>query len=71
MRTEVKDLQDAERETHDLIRVVATQNELLRKDEMLRQQLQHERETRERDIRELRLEMRLQVAEELRRLPPG
>lgn len=44
---------------------------LAHENELLRQALQHERELRERDIIELKLELRLQISEELRRLPPG
>ena len=48
------------------------QPEISRKDnELLWNALQHERELRERDIENLKLELRLQISEELRRLPPS
>jgi len=64
MRTELKDLQNDQRATYEFMQALANQNELLR------QELRHERELRERDLKELKLEIRLQIAEGLRRLPP-
>lgn len=64
LRSDVERLQQNEYELYKLVRNLANQNNLLR------QELRHERELRERDLRELKLEMRLQIAEELRRLPP-
>ncbi|MDQ3813981.1 MAG: hypothetical protein M3347_08520 [Armatimonadota bacterium] len=79
----IRELDNSDRVLIELVRSVLTQQELLRKDnELLRQEnealrqalqqaLQHEHELRERDIRELELKLRLQIAEELRRLPPA
>ncbi len=47
----------------ELIQVLATQNELLRRD------LNQEREKRADELE--KIELRLQMSEELRRLPPG
>ena len=44
---------------------------LAAENDLLRQALQHERELRERDIEKIKLELRLQISEELRRLPPA
>ena len=72
IRTEVKDLHTGQSDSNELIRVLAIQNELLRKDnEMLRGELRHERETRAAELEKLELRLRLQLSEELRRLPPG
>ena len=68
----IRELRRNDLELYEGMRALALQNELLRKDnEALRQALQHEHELRERDIRELKLELRLQISEELRRLPPA
>jgi archaellum component FlaC len=64
LRSDVERLQQNEYELYKLVRNLANQNNLLR------QELRHERELHERDLKELKLEMRLQIAEELRRLPP-
>lgn len=64
---EINKLRKADEQFIEYAHTLGTQNELLSKDhEMLRQQLQHERELRERDIRELKTELRLQVSEALR-----
>ncbi len=65
LRREVNDLQIAQSDTNNLIRVLATQNELLRRD------LNQEREKRADDLEKVELRLRLQMSEELRRLPPG
>ncbi len=79
----IEELQESDRLIIQALHTLATQNEFLRKDnealrQALQQALQHERELRERDmrererdIRELELKLRLQIAEELRRLPPA
>jgi hypothetical protein len=68
----IRELRQNDLELYEALRSLAMQNELLRKDnEALRQALHHERELREGEMRELKLELRLQIAEELRRLPPG
>ncbi len=55
----------AQSDSNDLIRALATQNELLRRE------FAHEREKRADEIEKLELRLRLQVSEELRRLPPS
>ena len=68
----IQELDNNQRVLIELVRTVLSQQEILRADnDSLRQALQHERELRERDIKELKLEMRLQISEELRRLPPA
>lgn len=64
LRREVNGLQVAQGELNDLIRVLATQNELLRRD------LNQEREKRADELEKIELRLRLQMSEELRRLPP-
>ena len=44
---------------------------LFAENERLHDAIRHERELRESSMRELKLEVRLQISEELRRLPPG
>ena len=71
-RADIERLDAGHRETQQFIQALAVENEILRKDnEMLRQQLQHERELRERDHHDLQREIRLQIAEALHRLPPA
>ncbi len=65
LRREVNDLQNRQSETNELIRVLATQNELLRRD------LAGEREKRADELEKIELRLRLQMSEELRRLPPS
>ena len=65
IRAEVRDLQLAQSDSNELIRALATQNELLRRE------LGHEREKRADEIEKIELRLRLQISEELRRLPPG
>ena len=65
LRADVEVLQANERRTNELIRALATQNELLRRE------LGHEREKRADEIEKIELRLRLQISEELRRLPPG
>jgi hypothetical protein len=60
----IDDLQENDRRLLQLIQTLAGENE------RLRDELRHGRELRERDLRELKLELRLQISEELRRLPP-
>ena len=50
---------------YELIQVLATQNELLRRD------LVQEREKRADELEKIELRLRLQMSEELRRLPPS
>lgn len=65
----IRELDQNQRDFLEFLRGVSSaQKNLLKDNEMLRQQLQHERELRERDIRELKMELRLQISEELRRL---
>ena len=64
LRREVNDMQLRQSETNELIRVLATQNELLRRD------LAQEREKRADELEKIELRLRLQMSEELRRLPP-
>lgn len=71
-RNDIRDLAQDHEDLTNVIRVLATQNELLRKDlEAVRAELAHERALREAQGRELELKLRLQLSEELRRLPPG
>ena len=79
----IDELQDSVQRIIQALHTLATQNEFLHKDnaalrqenealrQALQQALQHERELREAAIRELELKLRLQIAEELRRLPPN
>lgn len=72
IRAEVKDLEIGQQDSHDFMRALATQNELLRKDnESLRRELQHEREKRADELEKIELRLRLQISEEFRRLPTG
>ena len=72
LRREVNDLQVRQSETNELIRVLATQNELLRRDlAQERRELAIEREKRADDLEKIELRLRLQISEELRRLPPN
>ena len=64
LRREVNDMQLAQSDLNELIRVLATQNELLRRD------LAQEREKRADELEKIELRLRLQMSEELRRLPP-
>ena len=65
----IRELDQNQRDFLEFLRSVSSnQNDLLKDNEMLRQQLQHERELRERDIKELKMELRLQISEELRRI---
>ena len=68
----IRELRQNDLELYEALRALAMQNDLLR------QALQHEREMRERDrsererdIKELELKLRLQISEELCRLPPA
>jgi hypothetical protein len=66
---EIKKLRRADEKFIGYALTLEKRNELLSKDiEMLRQQLQHERELRERDIKELKMALQLQISEELRRI---
>ena len=68
----IKELDQNQRKFLELLSAVSrSQSDLFKDNEMLRQQLQHERELRERDIRELKTELRLQISEELRRIDKG
>lgn len=53
------------------LRLVSALHTLSDQHERLRDEIRHEREIRESNLRELRLELRLQLSEELRRLPPA
>ena len=61
----IDELQESDRRIIRALQTLAAENELLR------QALLHERELRERDGKELELKLRLQISEELRRLPPA
>ena len=65
IRDEVKGLQEAQSDTNELVRTLALQNELLRRD------LAQEREKRADELEKIELRLRLQLSEELRRLPPS
>ena len=57
---------------YELIQVLATQNELIRRDlEQSHRNLAQEREKRADDLEKIELRLRLQISEELRRLPPA
>ena len=76
LQDDVETLQANEEKTYELIRALATQNELLRRDlaaqnELLRHDLAQEREKRADELEKIELRLRLQMSEELRRLPPG
>ena len=60
-------IENLEEKTEYLVEIVKALNV---ENQRLRDQLQHERELREGAIREIELRLRLQIAEELRRLPP-
>lgn len=77
---EIRIMLDETKRIGEQSRHIAVQNQRMREslkkrllyanqNDLLRQELRHERELRERDLRELKLEIRLQIAEELRRLP--
>ena len=76
---DVRELQDDVETLHadlekayELIQVLATQNELLRRDvEQAHRDLQGEREKRADELEKIELRLRLQMSEELRRLPPA
>ena len=71
-RNDIRDLAQDHQDLSDVVRILATQNELMRGElEAVRAELRHERELRERENRETELKLRLQISEELRRLPPG
>jgi len=75
-RADIKQFAEDQRRLFHLVQFLVGDNQKLRDDNQalrdeLRQALQHERELRERDIREIELKMRLQISEELRRLPPA
>jgi len=55
----------------DFARVFQAIQTLAVENETLRTALQHERELRLKDLENLELKLRLQIAEELHRLPPG
>ena len=64
---DIKELQEDNRRLTLLVQALIDQNERLVAE--TRQSLTHERELRESGLRELKLELRLQLSEELRRLP--
>lgn len=65
----IEELQDSNQKLVRAMELLFEQNDRLRAD--LDKGLQHERELRESNLRELRLEQQLRIAEELRRLPPA
>jgi SMC interacting uncharacterized protein involved in chromosome segregation len=68
----IQELDANQRVLIELVRTVLSQQDTLRAENAaLRQALEHERELREREIANLKLELRLQISEELRRLPPA
>ena len=60
-------IENLEEKTEYLVEIVQALNV---ENQRLRDQIGHERELREGAIREIELRLRLQIAEELRRLPP-
>lgn len=60
-------IEELEEKTQYLVEIVQALNV---ENSRLHDKLQHERELRESHSRELELRLRLQIAEELRRLPP-
>lgn len=70
--TAIGELGESDGQLLHLLQALATRLELLQKDnEMLRQQLQHERQQQRDELKKIELRLRLQLSEELRRLPPG
>ena len=65
LQDDVEKLQASEKKIYEFMQVLATQNELLRRD------LNQEREKRADDLEKIELRLRLQISEELRRLPPA
>ena len=66
---DIKDLQEDNRRLALLVQSLIDQNERLASE--MRQSALHERERQEGGLRELELKLRLQLSEELRRLPPA
>ncbi len=64
----IEELQDSNQKLVRAVELLFEQKEHLRRD--LENGLRHERELRESNLREVRLEQQLRIAEELRRLPP-
>ena len=64
-RADIKLLAEDQRRLFHVVQILVNDNQKLRDD------LRHEHELRERDARELELKLRLQISEELRRLPPA
>ncbi len=64
LQDDIENLQANEEKAYELIQALATQNELLRRD------LNQEREKRADELEKIELRLRLQMSEELRRLPP-
>lgn len=70
-RADIESLAEKHERLNEVVRILATQNVTLHNEtEAVRAELRHERELRERDNRELELKLRLQISEDLRRLPP-
>ena len=64
LQNDVETLDADLEKAYELIQVLATQNELLRRD------LEGERQKRADELEKIELRLRLQLSEELRRLPP-
>lgn len=64
LQDDVETLQANEEKNYEFMLALATQNELLRRD------LNQEREKRADELEKIELRLRLQMSEELRRLPP-
>ena len=68
----IDELDETDRRILQIVQSLAMQNELLRKgNENLRFELQREKEKRADELEKVELRLRLQIAQELRRLPPG
>jgi FtsZ-binding cell division protein ZapB len=65
LQAEVESLLEKDRELYQYVQMLAIDNENLRRE------LQHEREKRADEIEKIELRLRLQISEELRRLPPS
>lgn len=62
------DIKALQEDNEHLTRLVQV---LINEQERMREALKHERELRESNLREVRLEQQLRISEELRRLPPA
>ena len=60
----IEELRENDKRVLEMLRMLIAENE------MLEQQLRHEREKRADELEKIELRLRLQISEELRRLPP-